>query len=642
MLVFALGVATAQTTAQAESSIHYLRQRACIDATGPSPVYAPTTPAECRSDDDCSLPATCLHRSALEPVEDLYPPLALREPPTRLGAGEGVLRYVPLCEDGSGDHEYTVSGGSLGTPPTCAPARFIRCADGTRPSYRVAPGTENRWLVYVGGGGHAMSPSSGDEPPWVMANLSESASYRAPPDPALLGQFEGIFDGDPANPFSTWNRVQIAKCAPDQSLGNAGFPARVDYLTERVVDEILGACVDADGSGRADCADNATTPGACVCRSTRLAPPRGGRYAVWYHGRRMVRAVLGDLVDGAVAYQGYPLVDDGAGGVVLQPGDAALQLPDASSQIVFTCHSNGCNGLHGHIDDLHERVDALLGADVDVRAIFSSFFPPSYETESTISEWDGTDVDGNGLADATAVVDDTRSVYDHVVDTVSMTGEPMSLASWEPGGDVRVSKSEWYEPRQGYGPPIDASCLDFHCPGATDWDDPACTPCTSSLHVLFNHLQTPFVYNQGQRDLIDVSVQCIGPSGEPQVCDFDGRVSGVDLVDSHYRQAVRKQFADLYRYGETARCEAAAGPAPYDHLLLLSPDWESHASLASDDAAHRTLDVEGPVPAQELGLAAYWYLDQTSPAAPRKVLCLEERTAGENAATFGGTVPTCD
>ncbi|MFQ5570718.1 MAG: hypothetical protein ACE5G0_13625 [Rhodothermales bacterium] len=155
--------ALAQTTEQAEESIFYLKQRACAKPVTGGWTYAPdpASPQACVSDLGCSDPlASCRHRSFVEPASLFYAPLEFAAAPKGSGQGEGFLRYVPLCEDGSGDHEYAVSEGILGTPPTCAADVYIRCANGVRPLYRADAGQDNNWLIHAGGGGHANAPTS--------------------------------------------------------------------------------------------------------------------------------------------------------------------------------------------------------------------------------------------------------------------------------------------------------------------------------------------------------------------------------------------------------------------------------------------------------------------------------------------------
>ncbi|MCB9698739.1 MAG: hypothetical protein H6738_18300 [Alphaproteobacteria bacterium] len=634
-------VASAQTVAQSETSIGYLRKTTCMDVTGASPVVVG---GACLHDDDCSAPATCEHRSLVTPATDLFVPLEF--PPTPSGgAGPGVARYVPLCEDGSGDHDYSMSGGLLGRAPTCAPQDYIRCADGTRPYFHFAQGTRNDWMFYAGEGGEAQSPDD-PEVAWQRALYGDHVGKYTAPTPNLLRDFTGYFRSELINPFHDWNRVWVTRCAPDTFAGNRDYPAMDDALVDLGYQQVVGACTDVDASTYADCDDNLTVPGSCACSTTVIAPPESPdhTYAMYYHGRRIVRAVVADAVRGMVGRVDYPLVDDGTGHAAVQPNDVVGVRPTRSSKFVFTCHSSGCRGLEsGLLDDLHDLLDTTFGAPMNVWAIFNKALYVSYEVEAAVSEWDGTDVDGDGFADTPAVIDDNVSVYDHIVDTVSSSGEPMSTQAWEPGGGVAASKSDWYDPsRPGHLPIVDASCRQFHCPNAVDPStDPACTPCNSADHIMLNHMQTPFVLIGAQTDGQNRALarQCVDQYGDTRSCNYDR--GPVNLVDSHYRPLVRKQFSDLYRDAVGARCEAAFGPGAYDRVLVLLQDSSWHAGLQDDALATVTLDPQGPIGPTTLVDATAWWIDHVDSAHPRTGLCLQERFPGENAADFGGTVPAC-
>jgi hypothetical protein len=639
-------LAHAQTTDQSEHSLYYLERRACIDDTGPAPVYSPLTPQYCEHDSDCAAPATCLHRSRIDGAQAFYPPLAHPPAPSG-GIGASITRYIPLCEDGSGDHEWSVSGGALGRAPTCLSEDYIRCADGTRPRMHLSRGTTGNWLVFAGAGGYTTSPGMALVGTlWESVMLVDRGAYGAPVQPVLRRREDGIFAAGATNPFSAWNRVDVEKCTPDGWSGNADVEGLTDYTNDGYTETSYEAyCYDVDGDGEGTCADDDVLRGACPCFGESLAPPPSPNheYSVYFHGRRILRSALADLASGPVAYTSYPLVDDGTGQARVQAGDVSFPAPTLASRMVFACHSLGCVFLEsGGIDEVDAGIDAALGGDVDVRVILQSRFAHGLHTEASISEWDGTDADGDGFPDAPGVIDDAISVYDEVVDPVSITGQPVSDSAIRPGGLLTRGLEDFYQPEPGYPPPGDATCLAHHCPGTTDWSaDLACSPCRDPHHVLLNHLQTPFLLLSSQLD-DQLSMQCTDAADRAVACDWRGVLTDVDVVDSHYRQGIRKVLADLYRYGATERCEAASGPAPYDRMMILSPDWTRHLNLLEVPSAGYTLDLGGPTPRASLAQAAWRFV--TAPrTATTKVLCLEERTAGENAATFGaGAVPVCD
>lgn len=640
--------ASAQTVDQSEESLAYLTDKACMAqdvATAWSYSTDPFTP--CVVDLQCASVqgASCQHRSLLEAADSLYPALEFPPAPDGPGTGEGTLRYVPLCEDGSGDHEYAVTGGAFGTAPTCATEDFVRCADGERPYYWLDAATPNpspNWVIHAGGGGAASAPNEAadDASVWQHALTNGNGAYSADPAPPLHGDLTGIFADGGGNPFRTYNRIFIEKCTPDTWLGNRSHHL-ADYDGDPAVTASvpIGDCDDSDDDG--DVCEEA----GCVCHDVTLPPPEDAsgvrEYDVHYHGKRIVRAVLSDVVAGPVAWETYPLGLN-ASGTALLPGGSDHEFPPlaADAIVAINCHSNGCNGLQGgHIDDIDTYLDDLVEDDVRVRALFNSWLPPVAEVEQCVSDYDGVSVTvgSEEYAAHVGIIDDAScSVYDQVVDPVGVTTQPVSRMAFEPDGRVLNSLVDWYEPAPDYDPPVDATCLADHCPNTADWaTDPACAPCNDSVHVLLNHLQTPFFYNTAQRDVTiskDQVKHCEDGTGQYLFCDFQGRHAngGVNLVPTHYRPAVRKQLADLLRDAESLRCEAASGTWPYDHIRLVSPRWADHGGLHEDAVATTTLDPQGPIPPTELRAAAFNFVN----TLPTKDLCLQEAVAGENAAHF--------
>ena len=647
-VILASGVARSQTDEQSEESIAYLKSRACMEWDGAAWLPDANPVTICQSDDDCQFPSFCKHLSLAVPKSELYPKLRFPNAPTEVGFGEAYLRYVPLCEDGSGDHEYSLSEGIAGTPPTCDAAAFIRCSDGGRPYYRADAGEDNNWLIHAGAGGHASSPNVSESPIWALTHTQDQGSYSVSATPKTLRDIAGIFDEAAPNPFSSYNRIWVEKCTPDRWLGNRAHHDLQDFVEPVTLEFVVGPCVDANGDGTANCRDNLDDPDACECDTRKLDPPPSPNheYSVYYHGKRIVRAVVADILGGITTYREFPSeIED------------VFVVPDSTSKILFHCHSNGCNGLQGgHIDDLHSGIDALVGADVDVRALFTGSLDGSVEAEITASEYDCVDDSpADGIPDNEAEIDDLLSLYDHVIDTRSITLQKMSKVTYEPGplsGELQLLEDYWDSSASGYSEPVDASCLATHCPGSTlGWaEDPDCAPCNESRHVLLNHLQTPFLYNQAQRDnTLGKSMRHCESGTEPPLaaqCDVAGAATGINMLDTHWRKLVRKMIADLFRSAELERCEGGVGSEwPYNHIMLLSPDWTNHSPLSEPDVATKLLDLPGAGGAQQIAQWAHDFVHLSSPAAPIKAVCLVERTAGENASDFDdpakGTVDVC-
>ena len=541
-----------------------------------------------------------------------------------------------------------------------------------RPRYRadraVTPSRD--WLIHAGAGGHASSPNTSNHTDlsmvtpgrtiWALSHSQDAGAYTLGETTNNRFQFSGIFDSSAANPFSSFNRVWIEKCTPDRWLGNRMHLVS-DFSSDLVVETVVGACFDTDGSGTGNCGDQtfcddswdpiAMTPLACAavgypgtpacdCADENLAPPNEGAvpedrsYNVYYHGKRIVRAVWADIDAGITTYAPYPL--ETVSGIHEQ-----FPTPDGTSRVAFHCHSNGCIGLQvGHIDELRSRIRAdHPGAEV--YALFNGSFRPGTESEITVSNYDGIDVSPeDDIPDNDGIIDDARSLYDHDVDTVASTLQPMARQVFEPGFLEVQLLADWWDPTQaGYDVPIDASCLAHHCPGTLDWEtDLLCAPCNESVHVMLNHLQTPFMYNQSQTDsvLSNGAVYCVDGSSVHDTCDYEGRDTesingGVDVIGSHFRKLVRKGVADLARDGQLLRCEGGVGnEAPYDRIVVVSPDWSHHGPLSENEVAQRMLDGKSLV-------QHAWDFVFGSVAMP--YLCLED-DGTENSLDFSD-VPSC-
>jgi hypothetical protein len=276
-----------------------------------------------------------------------------------------------------------------------------------------------------------------------------------------------------------------------------------------------------------------------------------------------------------------------------------------------------------------------------VLALFNSMMKPTFESEITVSNYDGVDVaPEDDIPDNEGIIDDTRSVYDYTIDTVATTLQAMTEDVNLPLGFHLQFYIDWWDPAlPGYAEPVDATCLMHHCPGTLDWaTDPLCSPCNDSVHVLLNHLQTPFFYNQAQRDVVisKGGIYCEDGGGLYQSCDFPGNDSelinaGVNLIDTHWRKIVRKTAADLVRDGALLRCEGGVGnEAPYDQIAVVSPDWSNHGPLSEWDVATRSLDGTSLV-----GHAR----DFVAGLMQTPYLCLED-DGFENASDFTG-VASC-
>ena len=507
-----------------ERTLYYLRLRSCMAADGTGADLA----SNCVTDDDCVAPDVCRHRSEAAPPpapETLLPPYAHPPAPTGVSVDRHV-RFVPVCEDGSGDHEWSLDPQS-GTPPTCPEEEWVRCANGTRPSYISDPANvaSTNWLVYAGQGGFSLFP---EVPAWITVH-SESGSFSngspinlpRPPQTGVLGPV--------ATDFADWHRIEIQKCTPDRWQGRS--------VVQQTSEAVLCSTFN------------------LPCTGT-LEPPLhdpNTEFDVYLHGDRIVRATLADLAGPTTLYA------DHAQGTV---ADTLPALADAD-RVLFTCHSNGCNGLHHTFDARADQV-TTYAPNAEVLAVFNMFFAASMEGEHSVTAAAGSVIAG-------------RSVYDHTVPATSISGQPMFDLTYTSGAQRQTL--DWYEAE------LDASCAADHSA------DPS--PCYDAMHVLANHLNHRFLTYFGQRDRVVLTSDMIGgPYCQSDVAMWfePCRFGPVELA---WQQLVRKQAADIFNLGTTDRCEAFMGPAPYDQMGLWAPDVDSHGGWNSDGGYTRTLVVAG-------------------------------------------------
>ena len=538
---------------QARSLYYLKRARACVsvpDEDGNSTAQENATSEDppwdqfrsCTFDFNCTDPSypECRHLALATNRPDLtsyFPRLEHPAVPRPGGSSGYYLRYVPLCDDGSGDHEYSLFGADVGEAPTCSENEFIRCADGTRPIVYIKPGDSGpieNWLIYAGAGGHAMH---NDTNAWLAVHTS-AGSYGTGRNPLNQSQpQEGVFsDSSGGTAFNDWNRLIVEKCTPDRYLG--------------------GATIE-QTSAAIDCSD--VVEGCEGILEAPLSDPDTA-FDVYLHGRRLLDAVLIDLRDGVRIYGDYATEPPAV--------EATLNPMSSAERVLLTCHSNGCNGLHMSLDHRADVVHSFA-PDADVRAVFNNFFCVSLEGEHAVDE-----------STPRGVVVPGRSIYDHVVTGFSIAEDDddghleISGVTYDVGGHQRLTL-------EMYGAEMDESCLAFH------GDDDAA--CYNSHHVVSNHLQAPFFYAFAQRDR---SLAEGGPFKSPhcEIVPGEGRPCLFDGVEEQFQNLVRRQAADIYNLGRTDRCEAGLeGPAPYDAVALWAPNSTDHSGWHNDAVARVSL-----------------------------------------------------
>ena len=247
-------------------------------------------------------------------------------------------RLVPLCVDGSGDHDWQLGEGS--SAPTCDVADRISCVDGTRAIYWGSPSDTggNFWIVRFSGGHGACKKGLGlsaAEACWQRIeegdDLTGFHSKKTRNESGLLGD-QGYIDT---------NRVFIDPCSEDRYTGD-----------QVLVDQPIGG-------------------GDSVDRLPLV-------------GRRVVKAVLSDLVGGV------QLGDSTFTGP--QGQNLRKTLPDfgSATRVVLAGSSAGAIGLSFMLD-IYAADIAALNATASVRGFLDSRLMPSLDNEEADFE-----VLGNG------------------------------------------------------------------------------------------------------------------------------------------------------------------------------------------------------------------------------------------------------
>ena len=356
--------------------------------------------------------------------------------PATAGGDDLFYRWVPLCEDGSGDHEWSESAGASGLAPTCLPAEYIRCIDGTRPLYYIdaarAPGSAtsyadtNDWAFWFQGGGSCSETPGGTAADncWDTYDDASERDEMSSVGKKRSMDVDGLLDPDePTNRFREFNRVQIRKCSYDRFMG------RTELLDEFAI--------------------AATDP-----------------IDLYWHGRRQIEAVFADLDRGAT--------------YTAPGGPRTLPSISNAETVLFAGHSGGSGGVIMNGDWMAASVRAL-SPDVRARLLIDARFKPSLENEAHFdTSYGWTDVDGSGVID----------IWDHHQPSPAAPGtlpdgSAYHRGAWLPGATRERQLSQW-------DVELDASCESANGPWATR--------CLEEFHVMANYLETPFFLRQALRD----------------------------------------------------------------------------------------------------------------------------------------------
>ncbi len=474
-------------------------------------------------------------------LDDLY------ANPTVGSQGNGSLLglFAPQCEDGS----------------NLCPGEEVRCMDGTRPMYYVDPAEDingdpmvsNGWVFFVTGGGSCQSPLSCAQN-YATTERSEMTSASA----TRFRSEGGIFSNTPnqTNLFRHYNRVYMRKCTYDRFAGN------------RTHTQVLVNAVD--------------------------------RVDLFVHGRRMWKAVLSDLEGNPLGFVGKeyytgpcvtPDCDNSC--PLAQPCEQLPPLANAT-EILLIGWSGGGNGMIHQLDDLATALTAIAPA-ADVRGVIDATFKPSIDVQasfwSDLNPADGSndytqlaspnfiDANGDGNVEFGEAIGAAFDAYDGLfffpgllppVPGCGGCGQDYSPAVFTPPA------GEIWQALQFQGSAPDGSCELVHGPNAPE--------CSDHIHVLLNHVATPFFLRMGLRDSVSW-----GPGS---------RVLGATDMNYFYRSdafgdRVRMQIKTYLDQFATSS-ELATGLDPsWAGGLPAPPPWPI-AVFAPDSTLHAGTIENGP------------------------------------------------
>ncbi|MFO0554426.1 MAG: hypothetical protein U0271_38950 [Polyangiaceae bacterium] len=428
-----------------------------------------------------------------------------------------IGKYLPKCADG--------------TDTSCGEPEAI-CQDGTRPYVNVEPatnGASNVWIFYMGGEGN---PCDGPlcwlnyrykylQGDWIYeASMSSNHPDYHNASAGVTG--DGIMNGtsNPANPFAKYNRVKVKRCTEINSDAVETVPFG-DGLPAALADMI--------------------PPDSNVQVATRSSETQ-----VWHRGLDTWLSMLHSFATAA----GRDL-----------DGDGNPDLPSLANatQVVLAGSSDASGSLVMVADRLAEEIRSIAGSDVDVRIMIDAGFGPSLDDA------------GRYAPQAPANFNMFANPYDttqlcSIPDNMDgADNESCSDLQYRPGPLPDGGETE-RDALDARGVRADESCAAMHGPDAPE--------CFDEKHVLFQHLETPFLVLSDQEDSV------VKKAG----CNFDDSKTYYEWTDREdFRARVLNQGRDFAAYwGTNAREEGPGG----DVMLMLAKSARSSQPWTSAQHVH--------------------------------------------------------
>ncbi len=464
-----------------------------------------------------------------------------------------VRHFIPMCTDGSTPPKGTTVW------PDGQP--IIQCTDGTRPVFYYYPGTVDRWIIKIQGGGTSCSAGEASDC-WVDAERDHfSAAWSR--NGSTKG-FQGIFAAETSD-LADYHRVVIDKCVGDRNQGSSTIPLQQFF------------------------ADDGT--------------PKG-EGPVYFHGYRESQALLAHL---ATWDQSDTLTPTSQVAILTQSNgsNGVYMYLDRLAEFIRHDPSDGQPGI------------GLTGADV--RGLASGFVRASVEVENLVNDPSQDIFAWNDYASAGFGGHITAPL------SALAAGLWYSPLTYYDGREFRLSWGwgallfdtelpTGVDEAVGVGT-LDESCLIAH--GFYGGDGDNVEACLDSMHVLMNHLTTPVFVAPQLHDfkiresalqsytritesfadlgyLPDAGSVC-GSHDENFACSEESQCpDGAVPCDTRYMltpeyapvdfaervRAIARGVAD--RSGGVPEESPAAAGAPVGHAVF-APEWDTHSGWADPE-----------------------------------------------------------
>ena len=462
------------------------------------------------------------------------------------GSGDLISFFLPTCE----------------TPGGCLPEEELKCMDGSRTMYYVDPARDplnnpqdpisNGWVFFVTGGESCMDGQQcGNK--YRSPERSEMTSVGAP----RFRSEKGIFGSPPAtqNLFDNYNRVYLRKCTYDRFTGANTHDAEPSPF-------------NANDTVR-----------------------------IFTHGRRMWSAVFNDLAYGYGVVPGKGWYVGGAacstpkcdGSCPAGGCDGQLPTLNHATKILLVGWSGGGTGMIQQLDSLKAELQSIA-PDADIRGVIDARFVPGLEVQASfwLDEFDPTDpnatddgindytqcgavpspncidANGNGRIEYAEARTSPYDLYDQIWNDPGQL--PLSFGC---GVGMGCGIAHDYDPSafdpmsqmaQSYayhGTVLDQSCLNAH-PANPDI-------CNDYMHVLANHVATPFMLRAGTAD-----AEFTG-AGSRALGAVDPNYSYRSRAFEHRVRMQAESFIDGF--------QNRGGPGPFSELATgVDPSWAGNAA----------------------------------------------------------------